>query len=64
MYGRALCQLGDHDVAADAFRLFLEEDNRYTLDSAIGEWPPCRDKFVGTPQYEALLKEFAHLTEG
>ena len=64
MYGHALCQLGDHDAAADAFRLFLKEDNPYTLDSAIGEWPPCRDQFVSTPQYEALLKEFGHLTEG
>jgi TolB-like protein/Tfp pilus assembly protein PilF len=64
LYGHALCQLGDHDAAADALRLFLEKSGPYTVNSAIGEWPPCRDKFVGTPQYEALLKEFAHLTEG
>jgi tetratricopeptide (TPR) repeat protein len=63
-YGETLCQLGDFDGAADAFRVVLGSKNPLTLKSLVANWPPCRDKFVGTPQYEALEREFGHLTEG
>jgi TolB-like protein/Tfp pilus assembly protein PilF len=63
-YGETLCQLGDFDGAADAFRVVLGSKDPLTLKSLVANWPPCRDKFVGTPQYEALEREFGHLTEG
>ena len=64
VYGNTLCHVGDLEGAIPAFRLVLSDVNDRTLDSLIGQWPPCRDKFVGTSYYEELKEEFGHLSEG
>ena len=64
LYGSTLCQIGELDAAYDAFRKVLKRTTPYTPASLVNEWPPCREQFEGTPQYEALLEEFGHLSEG
>ena len=64
LYGSTLCQIGELDAAYDAFRKVLKRTTPYTPASLVNEWPPCREQFEGTPQYEALLEEFGHRSEG
>jgi len=67
VYGRSLCHAGELEAAANAFRKFLEDPdamNPYTVASVVAEWPPCRDRFVGTVYYEELRRDFGHLSEG
>lgn len=63
LYGATLCHIGEFDAATAAFRQILTDSNEYTVDSVIGEWPPCRDQFVDTAYYEELKREFSHLAE-
>jgi hypothetical protein len=51
------------DAAAGAFRQILNRSNSYTVASVVGEWPPCRDRFVDTVYYEELQRDFGHLAE-
>lgn len=67
LYGSSLCHAGELEAAADAFRKLLEDPdpvNPYTVASTVAEWPPCRERFVGTVYYEELKRDFAHLPEG
>ncbi len=66
-YGLSLCQAGELEAAADAFRKFFEDPdpmNPYTVASVVASWPPCRDRFESTVYHEELQRDFAHLSEG
>lgn len=67
VYGTSLCHAGELEAAAHAFRKLLEDPdamNPFTVGSVVAEWPPCRDRFVGTVYYEELQRDFGHLSEG
>ncbi|NIV18587.1 MAG: hypothetical protein GWN47_09345 [Woeseiaceae bacterium] len=63
-YGNTLCQIGEFEAAAKAFRKILEGQNPFTVASVVAEWPPCRERFIGTVYYQELVRDFGHLSEG
>ena len=63
-YGLSLCHAGDFAGAAAAFREVLEGANPYTVTSLLAEWPPCRERFVGSDEHRALEADFGHYAEG
>jgi TolB-like protein/Tfp pilus assembly protein PilF len=59
-----MCMLGEFaEVEAD-MRWLLSHPTSYTLASLLNDWPPCRDRFRGTENYQRLHDEFGHLSNG
>jgi tetratricopeptide (TPR) repeat protein len=63
-YGRVLCSAGDLSAAENEFRRMLSKENGSTLPHLVNDWPPCKERMLGTENYLRLQKEFSHLSEG
>lgn len=56
-----VCAAGDTDTAERMMRELLSRPSMESHLSFVYNWPPCRDRMLGTSGFERLDREFEHL---